>query len=90
MPRDGWFDGRGVDLVNSTKAALKEKWDKFLKDGKISGDECINLHREIHGLLRKIEPTLDDETHRTITPVLVMYEMLVELEIMRSSNMPAS
>ena len=86
MPRDGWFDGKGLDLVNSTRAALKEKWEKFLKDGVISGDECINLHREIHVNLRAMEHLLDDETHRVLTPILVMYEMLVELEIMRSSD----
>lgn len=81
LARDGWFDGKGLDLVNSTRSALKEKWDSFLKDGRISRDECIRLHREIHRALRELEPDLDDATHARITPVLVMYEMLIELEI---------
>ena len=81
MSRDGWFDGRGLDLFNSTREALKEKWASFQKDGRISEDECVRLRNEIYRELRDLEPELDDRTHASVTPILVMYEMLVELEL---------
>ncbi len=86
MPRDGWFDGRGVDLVHSTRKALEKTWASFLKDGRISSDECVRLHREIYEALRKIEGDLDAETHRKLTPILVKYEMLVELQMQRAGR----
>ncbi len=79
MPRDGWFDGRGLDLVNCTKEALKEKWDLFLRDGVILADERVKLRQEIYSDLKMIEPRLDEALHRELTSILVKYEMLVEL-----------
>ncbi|MHC4777431.1 MAG: hypothetical protein ACYTFG_02510 [Planctomycetota bacterium] len=87
MARDGWFDGKGLDLTNSTREALDEKWASFLKDGRISEDECVKLRQEIYESLRTVEVTLDDSTHKSITPILVMYEMLVELQMRRANQM---
>ncbi|MHC5038915.1 MAG: hypothetical protein ACYTHM_16520 [Planctomycetota bacterium] len=86
MARDGWFDGRGLDLINSTREALKDKWASFQKDGRISKDECVRLRQEIYRALREIEADLDDGIHQRLTPILVMYEMLVELEMVRASE----
>lgn len=88
MPRDGWFDGRGLDLINSTREALKEKWDRFRKDGRISEEECIALRNEIYKALRALEGDLDDALHARLTGVLVMYEMLVELQMARARQNP--
>ena len=70
MPRDDWFDGRGLDLINSTRDSLREKWEEFRKDGRISGDDCVALREEIYAALREIEPDLDDEIHSRLTKVL--------------------
>lgn len=86
MARDGWFDGRGLDLINSTREALQEKWNTFLEDGIISSSECIRLRREIYDKLAELEPHLDDDTHRRLTPILVLYEMLVELQMRRADR----
>ena len=87
MARDGWFDGRGLDLTNSTREALEEKWASFLKDGRISEDECVRLRQEIYDALRGIEPDLDDAIHGRLTSILVMYEMLVELQMRRANQL---
>ena len=81
MARDGWFDGKGLDLVNSTRVALKDKWDTFLMDGVISADEKVKLRQEIYKDLKELEPSLDDQIHAELTKILIKYEMLIEIHL---------
>lgn len=83
MARDGWFDGKGLDLVNSTREALRERWETFLEDGEISADERVRLRQEIYRDLHALEPRLDDALHEELTRILVKYEMLIELHLPR-------
>jgi polyhydroxyalkanoate synthesis regulator phasin len=79
MARDGWFDGKGLDLVNSTREALQEQWDILMQDGVVSPDERVRLRQEIYKSLKKLEPRLGNEIHKDLTAILVKYEMLIEL-----------
>ncbi len=83
MPRDGWFDGKGLDIVNCTREALREKWDLFLEDGAVLTDEMVKLRQEIYTELKKIENLLDDGMHLALSRILVKYEMLVELHMLK-------
>jgi len=86
MTRDGWFDGKGLDLVNSTREALRDRWEHLLDDGSISADEKVNLRQEIYRDLGKIEPKLDQALHEELTRILVKYEMLIELHLPREES----
>ena len=52
MARDGWFDGKGLELNNSTVRARRDEWARILADGKISSDERMRLRQEIYRRLQ--------------------------------------
>lgn len=79
MARDGWFDGKGLELNNSTVRARREDWARILADGKISSDERMRLRQEIYRRLQSLEPRLADPEHAELTEILVGYEMLIEM-----------
>ena len=79
MSRDGWFDGRGLELNNSTVRARREEWERLLKDGQVSPDERMRLRQAIYRKLQTLEPRLADPEHAELTEILVGYEMLIEM-----------
>ncbi|MCI0343793.1 MAG: hypothetical protein L0216_22030 [Planctomycetales bacterium] len=77
--RDGWFDGRGVELNNSTVRARRAAWERILREGAVPADARVRLRQEIYKRLQSVEPRLPDDVHRELTEILVGYEMLVEM-----------
>lgn len=86
MARDGWFDGKGLELNNSTVRARREEWEKLLADGQISSDERMRLRQEIYRRLQALEPQLADAEHSELTEILVGYEMLIEMHERRAAG----
>jgi hypothetical protein len=86
MSRDGWFDGKGLELNNSTVRARREEWERMLKDGQITPDERMRLRQAIYRKLQALEPRLADPDHAELTEILVGYEMLIEMHERRSTG----
>lgn len=81
MGRDGWFDGRGIDLLRDEFLETHEGWQKYIADGEITADEILEQETRITDMLKKIENKLDDETHATLTKALLEYEVLVNMAL---------
>ena len=67
MARDGWFDGKGVDLLRDEFLVTHPGWKKYIADGEIDASE--------------IEPKLDDAQHEMLTKTLLEYEVLVNMAL---------
>ncbi len=81
MGRDGWFDGRGIDLLRDDYLETHEGWQKYIADGEITADEILEQETRIVEMLKKIEPVLDDATHQALTKTLLEYEVLVNMAL---------
>lgn len=82
MPdRDGWFDGRGLDLLREQFLDDHEGWKKYIEDGQITAEEILEQENRIIGMLRILEPQIDKELHKKLTDVLLEYEVLVNMAL---------
>ncbi|RMD87446.1 MAG: hypothetical protein D6808_01400 [Candidatus Dadabacteria bacterium] len=79
--RDGWFDGKGIDLLRDEFLEEHEGWQEFIADGKITANEILEQEARIVRMLRKLEPTLNDEQHAELTKVLLEYEVLINMAL---------
>ncbi|MHC5020337.1 MAG: hypothetical protein ACYTGX_09545 [Planctomycetota bacterium] len=86
MARDGWFDGRGLELNNSTVRARRADWERMLSDGAITRDDRMRLRQEIYRRLQELESRLGDQEHAELTEILVGYEMLIEMHEQRKGE----
>lgn len=86
MARDGWFDGRGLELNNSTLRARRSDWERLLSDGPVTRDDRMRLRQEIYRRLQGIEARLGDQEHAEFTEILVGYEMLIEMHEHRNED----
>jgi len=86
MPRDGWFDGKGLELNNSTLRARRADWERLLARGDVPSDERMRLRQELYRRLQSLEPRLSDAEHAELTAILVGYEMLVEMHERRAAE----
>ncbi len=86
MARDGWFDGRGLELNNSTLRARRSDWERMLSDGAITSDDRMRLRQEIYRRLQALESRLADQEHAELTEILVGYEMLIEMHEQRGGT----
>lgn len=86
MARDGWFDGKGLELNNSTLRARRADWERLLSRGDVPADERMRLRQELYRRLQAIEPGLTDAEHAELTAILVGYEMLVEMHERRAAG----
>jgi polyhydroxyalkanoate synthesis regulator phasin len=86
MARDGWFDGRGLELNNSTVRARRADWERMLSDGAITRDDRMRLRQEIYRRLQNLESRLGDQEHAELTEILVGYEMLIEMHEQRQGE----
>lgn len=81
MPRDGWFDGKGIDLFKNALEQRKKEWDEIMKDGVVSDDEVKKQKAIIINKLKRLEPDLGDSVHRKLTDILIDYELLMTMLI---------
>ncbi len=81
MGRDGWFDGRGIDLLRDEFLETHAGWQKYIADGEITADEILEQENRIVAMLQKLEPELDDATHARLTKALLEYEVLVNMAL---------
>ena len=81
MARDGWFDGKGVDLLRDEFLVTHPGWKKYIADGEIDASEILEQENRIIGMLRELEPKLDDAQHEMLTKTLLEYEVLVNMAL---------
>ena len=79
--RDGWFDGRGLDLLRENFLDDHEGWKKYIEDSQITAEEILEQENRIISMLRDLEPTIDDALHKRLTEVLLEYEVLVNMAL---------
>lgn len=81
MERDGWFDGKGVDLLRDEFLEDHAGWRRYIADGQITAAEILEQETRIIEMLKEVEPTLNDEQHTAMTKVLLEYEVLVNMAL---------
>ncbi len=81
MSRDGWFDGQGLDLLREEFLDSHDGWKKYIEDGQITALEILEQENRIVSMLTELEPSIDDETHKKLTDVLLEYEVLVNMAL---------
>ena len=81
MGRDGWFDGKGIDLLRDDFLEDHAGWQRYIADGQITAAEILEQESRITQMLREVEPTLTDEQHESLTKVLLEYEVLVNMAL---------
>ena len=79
--RDGWFDGRGLDLLREGFLDHHEGWKKYIEDSQITAEEILEQENRIIHMLRELEPTIDDPLHKRLTEILLEYEVLVNMAL---------
>jgi hypothetical protein len=81
VERDGWFDGKGIDLLRDDFLEGHPRWQRYIADGQITAAEILEQESCIIDMLGKIEPTLNDEQHKALTKILLEYEVLINMAL---------
>lgn len=81
MSRDGWFDGKGIDLLREDFLENHEGWQKYIEDGQITAGEILEQETRIAQMLHELEDRVDDETHALLTKTFLEYEVLVNMAL---------
>jgi hypothetical protein len=82
MARRSWFDPAGDGAPFDGSVARLESWQAAMADGVIEPHELEDQKERVLGLLREIEPELDDALHEKVTRVL---EELTVLQAMHAT-----
>ena len=82
MARRSWFDPAGDGAPFDGSVARLEIWQAAMADGVIEPHELEDQKERVLGLLREIEPELDDALHEKVTRVL---EELTVLQAMHAT-----
>lgn len=81
MARDGWFDGKGIDLFKNALDKRQKEWDEIMADGIVSDKEIKKQKAIIIKKLKHLEPELGDSVHRKVTDILIDYELFIRMLI---------
>lgn len=81
MAKDGWFDGKGIDLLRDDFLEDHPRWQRYIADGQITAAEILEQENCIIEMLEELEPTLSDEQHAALTKVLLEYEVLINMAL---------
>lgn len=81
MSRDGWFDGKGIDLLRDDFLEEHPRWKRYIADGQITAAEILEQENCIIQMLQKLEPSLNDQQHAELTKVLLEYEVLINMAL---------
>lgn len=79
MPRRAWFEESGSMPLSESVERL-ESWQKAIEDGVIEPHEVSEQIERIMGLLRTLEPLLDDAQHELVTRVLEEWAVLQAMQ----------
>lgn len=82
MARRSWFDPAGEGAPFDGSVARLDSWNEAMADGVIEPHELEAQRDRVLGLLREVEPLLDDELHEKVTRVL---EELTVLQAMHAT-----
>ena len=70
MARKSWLDDKGESTLIDDYAQQTSSFIDAMADGKIVAEEVSTQEAKLVGLMKKIEPKLDDEQHAEITELL--------------------
>jgi hypothetical protein len=80
---DGWFDGRGIELLKQRVVEKLPRWNKYVEDGVISPGEKRKQYQIVHKKLKKLEPKVPASIYEDLTDVLLEYEVLLNMHAYR-------
>ncbi len=89
MKRDGWFDGKGIDLFKNALDKRKKEWAEIMEDGVVSEKEIKKQKAIIINKLKRLEPELGNTIHRRLTDILIDYELFIRM-LSYPKEMPTS
>lgn len=75
MARVSWFDEQSQQPKFFEYASQMESWQRALADGVVQPEEVQQQAERVVGLMRALEPKLNDELHAEVTTLL--YELAV-------------
>jgi Holliday junction resolvasome RuvABC endonuclease subunit len=78
MPRRAWFEAH--EKLPFESVARLESWQEAMADGVIEIEEVEQQKERLLGLLRELEPLLDDATHERVTRVLEEWTVLTAMQ----------
>ena len=70
MARSSWLDENAQSTVIDEKVQSMESFVQAMSDGIIDADELVAQEKRLVDIMKKVEPTLDDETHEHVTQLL--------------------
>ncbi|MBS2013031.1 MAG: hypothetical protein JST00_09100 [Deltaproteobacteria bacterium] len=79
MSRRRWFDHEGAMPFGGSIARL-QSWQDAIEDGVIEPHEVAAQTERVLGLLRDLEPLLDDDVHERVTRVLEEWAVLQAMQ----------
>lgn len=88
-PRASWFDEKSqTPLIDQYARKLKSFLD-VLADGKVDDGEIKSQEARVLGLMKEIEPQLDDALHAKVTALLcelTAYDLMQTLHQMQQAR----
>ena len=75
MPRRSWFEPDATVPFGASVTRLRS-WQDAIEDGIIEPHEVAAQTERVMGLLRELEPLLDDSIHEKVTRVLEEWTVL--------------
>ena len=70
MARTSWLDDNAETTVIDDRAKNMESFVDAMADGQIDGDELASQEKRLVEVMKKVESSLDDDTHEQVTELL--------------------
>ena len=83
--RISWLDDEGGVAIDDMAQKL-ESFMEAMADGVVSADEVAAQEARVVGLMKEVEPALDDETHAKVTQLLCELTALDIMQLLYSAQ----
>ena len=71
MARTSWFDEKAEHPAIQERVSQLQTFTDALADGMVTKQELAGQEQRLLAAMKKVEPTLNDETHAKVTDLLV-------------------
>jgi hypothetical protein len=92
MPRTSWLDADQKTVKIDDYAAQLSTFVDAMADGRIDDKEISAQEARVVNLMKEVEPTLDDATHKKLTDLLCELSAFNVMQLLHSlhANRPAT
>ena len=85
MTRKSWMDDQGETTLIDDYARQSASFIDAMADGKIDPSEVEVQEAKVVALMKKIEPTLDDDQHAAITELLCEMSVYSVMQLLNTA-----